>query len=81
MAIVLDDPEADSSTPKAVKIKIKQAVEHRGQRVRIFGWVHRVRHQGAVLFVVLRDGTGYLQCVLSGKLVSCPSQGCEVYRS
>lgn len=65
--IVLIEPE----TP-ALRIKIKQAVESRGQRVRIFGWVHRLRSQGGLTFIVLRDGTGYLQCVLSGKFVSSP---------
>ena len=63
-AIVLEEPKED-----ATKIKIRQAVEHRGKRVRVFAWVHRLRQQGGMTFVVLRDGTGYLQCVLSGRLV------------
>ncbi|GAA5883557.1 hypothetical protein JCM3774_001739 [Rhodotorula dairenensis] len=62
-AIVLEEPKE-----AATKIKIRQAVEHRGQRVRVFAWVHRLRQQGGMTFVVLRDGTGYLQCVLSGRL-------------
>lgn len=62
--IVLEEP-----TEKATKIKIKQAVAKRGERVRVFGWVHRLRQQGGMTFIVLRDGSGYLQCVLSGKLV------------
>ncbi|POY73341.1 hypothetical protein BMF94_3676 [Rhodotorula taiwanensis] len=62
-AIVLEEPNED-----ATKIKIRQAVEQRGKRVRVFGWVHRLRQQGGMTFVVLRDGTGYLQCVLSGRL-------------
>jgi hypothetical protein len=65
-SIVLEEPAS-----VATKIKIKQAVEKRGERVRIFGWVHRLRQQGAMIFVVLRDGTGFIQCVLTGKLVSC----------
>jgi asparaginyl-tRNA synthetase len=63
-AIVLEEP----STP-AQKIKIRQAVEQRGKRVRVSGWVHRLRQQGGMTFVILRDGTGYLQCVLTGRLV------------
>ncbi|ORY85341.1 asparaginyl-tRNA synthetase [Leucosporidium creatinivorum] len=62
-AVILEEP-----TTPATKIKIKQAVEKRGERVRIFGWVHRLRQQGAMIFIVLRDGTGFLQCVLTGKL-------------
>lgn len=63
-AIVLEEPKEG-----AEKIKIKQAVEQRGKRVRVFGWVHRLRQQGGMTFVILRDGTGYLQCVLAGRLV------------
>jgi asparaginyl-tRNA synthetase len=38
----------------------------RGKRVRVSGWVHRLRSQKDIIFIVLRDGTGYLQAVLSG---------------
>ncbi|KAG5462473.1 MAG: hypothetical protein BJ554DRAFT_4960, partial [Olpidium bornovanus] len=59
--------------PKAQKIKIKQAVASRGKRVRVSGWVHRMRTQGKDMrFIVLRDGSGYLQCVMTGQL-------CHVY--
>lgn len=36
--------------------------------MRVSGWVHRLRDQNKIIFIVLRDGTGYLQCVLSGKV-------------
>lgn len=62
--IVLVEPET-----AAKKIKIKQSIQTRDVRVRVFGWVHRLRQQSGLTFIVLRDGTGYLQCVLSGKLV------------
>ncbi|TPX32790.1 asparagine---tRNA ligase [Synchytrium microbalum] len=59
----------DTSLPTATKIKIKETVNHRGGRVCVSGWVHRHRVQSKDLaFVVIRDGTGYLQCVLSGRL-------------
>ncbi|KAF7362348.1 AA-TRNA-LIGASE-II domain-containing protein [Mycena venus] len=56
----------DASLPKASKAKIVHLEPLRSKRVRVFGWVHRLRVQKGLIFVVLRDGTGYLQAVLTG---------------
>ncbi|KAJ6631486.1 asparaginyl-tRNA synthetase [Mycena sp. CBHHK59/15] len=56
----------DASLPKASKAKIVYLEPLRSQRVRVFGWVHRLRVQKGLIFLVLRDGTGYLQALLSG---------------
>src|SRR5688572_20226691 len=37
-----------------------------GQEVRLRGWVHRQRTAGKMAFVVLRDGTGTVQCTVKG---------------
>jgi asparaginyl-tRNA synthetase len=37
-----------------------------GQPVRLRGWVHRQRSAGKMAFVVLRDGTGTVQCTVKG---------------
>ena len=58
----------DKSLPAAKKLKITHAKVHRGTRVKISGWIHRLRAQSKQAFVVLRDGTGYIQCVFSGDL-------------
>lgn len=59
----------DPSLPAAKCIKIRDAVASRDVRVKVFGWVHRLRRQGkALMFITLRDGTGYIQCVLSDLL-------------
>lgn len=59
----------DASLPKATQIKIKEAANYRDQRIVVNGWVHRQRVQGKdMMFIVIRDGTGYLQCVLTGQL-------------
>uniref|UniRef100_A0A674PP48 Asparaginyl-tRNA synthetase 1 n=1 Tax=Takifugu rubripes TaxID=31033 RepID=A0A674PP48_TAKRU len=64
--------ENDSSLPCPETVKINQLEPKRGQRVKVFGWVHRLRRQGKnLMFIVLRDGTGFLQCVLSDKLCQC----------
>jgi aspartyl/asparaginyl-tRNA synthetase len=46
--------------------KILNLEPYRSKRVRVLGWVHRLRSQKDIIFIVLRDGTGYLQAVLSG---------------
>lgn len=60
----------DESLPKAKSIKIKSIVANVDERVLIHGWIHRLRVQKGLAFVVLRDGTGFVQCVLSGDLAN-----------
>lgn len=38
--------EEDKSLPQAVRIKILDGEKHRNARVKIYGWVHRLRRQG-----------------------------------
>ncbi|XP_075041011.1 asparagine--tRNA ligase, cytoplasmic [Mixophyes fleayi] len=66
--VIQNDPDL----PGPITAKIRDLEAYRGQRVKVFGWVHRLRRQGKTLmFIVLRDGTGYLQCVLNDKLCQC----------
>ncbi|CAE6507140.1 unnamed protein product [Rhizoctonia solani] len=58
----------DSSLPASIKTKIQGCSELRSKRISVSGWVHRLRQQKGLTFIVLRDGTGYLQSVLSGQL-------------
>lgn len=60
--------EEDKSLPEAKKYKILKAYDAVGERVKVSGWIHRLRSNKKVVFIVLRDGTGYLQCVLTGDL-------------
>ncbi|KAI8614223.1 hypothetical protein BC830DRAFT_1161544 [Chytriomyces sp. MP71] len=51
------------------KIKIAKLAALRGTRVQVNGWVHNMRVQGKdLMFLVLRDGSGHLQCLLKGRL-------------
>lgn len=59
----------DASLPAAKTVKIKETSAETTDRIRVFGWVHRLRSQGKTLmFIVLRDGSGFLQCVLNGTM-------------
>lgn len=61
----------DKTLPPATKVTIEGAKSFAGKRVRVEGWVHHLRVQGAIWFIELRDGTGFpglLQCVLTGQL-------------
>lgn len=59
----------DGALPAASKSKIRDCGTRRGERVKVFGWVHRLRRQGRdLMFIVLRDGTGFLQSVLNDRL-------------
>lgn len=61
--------EEDPSLPAATKIKIRQCSDFDGKRVKVFGWCHNIRSQSKkLIFVVLRDGSGFLQVVLTGIL-------------
>ncbi len=46
------------------KIFIKDLKEYDGKEVILRGWVYNVRSIGKIWFLILRDGTGTLQCVI-----------------
>lgn len=52
------------------KIKIRKGIESRDKKVKVSAWVHRLRSQKGLIFMVLRDGTGYMQAVLQDKLTT-----------
>src|SRR3954447_2222156 len=49
---------------------IDELPQHAGETVAVRGWVATTRSSGKIAFVVVRDGTGYLQAVLSKKDVA-----------
>ncbi|MBD3410538.1 MAG: asparagine--tRNA ligase [Ignavibacteriales bacterium] len=44
-------------------LRIKDLSAHVGEEVTLLGWVYNKRSSGKIKFLILRDGTGYLQCV------------------
>ncbi|ORY34888.1 hypothetical protein BCR39DRAFT_515384 [Naematelia encephala] len=53
----------------AKKTKIYALPELVGSKVRIQGWVHRLRAQKTNYFLIVRDGTAMVQVVLSGDCI------------
>ena len=52
------------------RVEIRYLPSQAGQSVTVCGWVQTTRSSGKIAFIVLRDGTGYLQCVLVKNQVS-----------
>jgi asparaginyl-tRNA synthetase len=50
-------------------IHIQDLKQHLGQQVTLSGWITTTRSSGKIAFLVLRDGTGYLQGVVAKKEV------------
>jgi asparaginyl-tRNA synthetase len=50
-------------------IRIKELPQHVGETVTIDGWLYNIRKSGKLQFPIVRDGSGYLQCVVSKKEV------------
>ena len=44
-------------------ISIHDARHHEGQRVKIQGWLYNLRKSGKIVFPLIRDGSGLMQCV------------------
>lgn len=63
----------DESLPQAKKIKLRSIQENVDSRVCVQGWVHRLRLQKGLAFITLRDGTGFIQAVLTGDLAKARS--------
>jgi asparaginyl-tRNA synthetase len=45
------------------RITIAAASQHAGETVEIAGWLYNLRKSGKIVFPLLRDGTGIMQCV------------------
>ncbi len=46
------------------EVYINELYKHVGETVTLKGWLYNKRSSGKVKFLILRDGTGYLQCVV-----------------
>ncbi len=48
---------------------IQDIAQYGGQSVTLKGWLHNRRSSGKIHFLTLRDGTGFIQCVMSKQAV------------
>jgi asparaginyl-tRNA synthetase len=48
-----------------MRVYIEDIARHEGQQVTIHGWLHNRRSSGKIHFLIVRDGTGFLQAVMS----------------
>src|SRR5947209_20567514 len=47
----------------ATRITIAEAGKHTGETVEIAGWLYNLRKSGKIVFPIIRDGSGIMQCV------------------
>jgi len=57
-------------------VYIEDIGKHEGEEVTIKGWLHNRRSSGKIHFLILRDGTGFIQGVMSKAAV-----GDEAFKS
>ena len=48
---------------------IEEIARHEGQTATLRGWLHNRRSSGKIHFLTMRDGTGFIQCVMSRQAV------------
>jgi asparaginyl-tRNA synthetase len=53
-----------------ITARIKDLPSHFGEHVTVNGWLYNKRTAGKLAFPIIRDGSGYLQCVVTKKEVS-----------
>src|ERR1043165_5917233 len=51
-------------------VRIKDLPQHVGEKVTVNGWLYNKRTSGKLQFPIIRDGSGYLQCVVFKKEVT-----------
>jgi asparaginyl-tRNA synthetase len=53
------------TAPDMTTVYIEDIAKYEGQPVRLRGWLHNRRSSGKIHFLTLRDGSGFIQCVMS----------------
>src|SRR5262245_37033035 len=53
-----------TQAPAIPWIRVSQAAQHQGELVEIRGWIYNKRSSGKLQFLLVRDGSGLMQCVM-----------------
>lgn len=51
------------------RLLIENLYSHMGETVKIQGWIHRIRKMGKIAFLIIRDRSGVVQCVVDSKSI------------
>jgi len=51
------------------RLLIENLYSHMGETVKIQGWIHRIRKMGKIAFLIIRDRSGIVQCVVDTKTI------------
>ena len=58
-------------------VYIEDIGKHEGEEVTLKGWLHNRRSSGRIHFLIVRDGTGFIQAVLSKAAVGDDAFGAQ----
>lgn len=64
MQVEISPSEVPQTPPSPQRVWSSQLSQHVGERVRVSGWLHRLRQLSSVSFLILRDGHGLTQIVI-----------------
>jgi asparaginyl-tRNA synthetase len=62
-SVAVHSRATSEGTQPVVRIRIANAGEHVGETVEIAGWLYNLRKSGKIVFPIIRDGSGMIQCV------------------
>ena len=63
--LFMADDVAPTEAPIEDYVRIDNLPDHDGDTVTLKGWLHNKRGSKSLYFLILRDGSGYVQCVVS----------------
>ncbi len=50
------------------RVLVNNLVDHMNEKIKISGWIYRIRKLKSITFIVLRDRTGLVQCVAENSI-------------